>query len=164
MSKKDTCKDLHKKSWAESKAQMKRGNLLMLAIGFIIGGVFTALVSSFANDIIMSAITRAFGKSTNDWVLAPVFNGKGEVTGGIHIGKFLAALIQFIIVSLVVFGILYFYFWIKNYREYRKALKNPVVEEAVVEAPAPTTEELILAELKKMNQNLDDSKSPFNIK
>ncbi|MFV8469234.1 MscL family protein [Mycoplasma sp. MV126] len=165
MSSKTTCKDLSKKSWSESKAQMKRGNLLMLAIGFLLGGVFTALVSSFANDIIMAAITRAFGTSTSDWVLwelrDPVTK---EVTGGIYIGKFLATLIQFIIVSAVVFGILYFYFFIRNYRAYRKELKNPVVEAPAAPAPAPTTEELILAELKKLNSNVDESKSLFNVK
>ncbi|SJZ40692.1 large conductance mechanosensitive channel [Mycoplasmopsis verecunda] len=136
----------------------------MLAIGFLLGGVFTALVSSFANDIIMAAITRAFGTSTNDWVLAPVMEN-GKVVGGIYIGKFISAIIQFVIVSGVVFGILYFYFWFKNYVAYRKALKNPVVEEPVAPAPAPTTEELILAELKKLNANVgDDSKSLFNAK
>ncbi|MFV8400881.1 MscL family protein [Mycoplasma sp. 2634B] len=159
MSSKSTCKDLHKKSWAESKAQMKRGNLLMLAIGFLLGGVFTALVSSFANDIIMAAITTVFGKTPNTWVVGQI-NGKG----GIYIGKFLAALIQFIIVSAVVFGILYFYFMIRNYRAYRKELKNPVVETPEEPAAAPTTEELILAELKKLNSNVDESKSLFNVK
>ncbi|MFV8472078.1 MscL family protein [Mycoplasma sp. 1458C] len=160
MSSKSTCKDLHKKSWSESKAQMKRGNLLMLAIGFLLGGVFTALVSSFANDIIMAAITTAFGKTPDTWVIAQ----KSDGTGGIYIGKFLAALIQFIIVSAVVFGILYFYFLIRNYRAYRKELKNPVVEAPAEPAPAPTTEELILAELKKLNSNVDESKSLFNVK
>ncbi|MFV8483865.1 MscL family protein [Mycoplasma sp. Z473B] len=160
MSSKSTCKDIHKKSWSESKAQMKRGNLLMLAIGFLLGGVFTALVSSFANDIIMAAITTAFGKTPDTWVIGT----KADGSGGIFIGKFLAALIQFIIVSAVVFGILYFYFLIRNYRAYRKELKNPVVEAPAEAAPALTTEELILAELKKLNSNVDDSKSLFNVK
>ncbi|WP_416741432.1 MscL family protein [Mycoplasma sp. Z331B] len=164
MSTKKACRDLSKKSWLESKAQMKRGNLLMLAIGFLLGGVFSALVASFANDIIMSAITRAFGKSTTDWVLWELRDDKGAIAGGIYIGKFLAALIQFVIVSAVVFGILYFYFFIRNYVAYCKELKNPVVEAPAEPAPAPTTEELILAELKKLNSNVDESKSLFNVK
>ncbi|WLP85945.1 large conductance mechanosensitive channel protein MscL [Mycoplasma seminis] len=149
-------KELHKKSWSDSMSSMKKGNLLMLAIGFLLGGVFTALVSSFANDIIMAAITRAFGTSTNDWVLAPVYDKADptKIVGGIYLGKFIAALFQFIIVSVVVFGILYVYFWAKNYSDYRKALKNPVVEVEPV-AAAPTTDELILAELRKLNEKAD---------
>ena len=87
--------------------------------------------------------------------IAKAFIGTGDLSKweikGIYIGKFLAALINFIIISLCIFTTLLVVFTIKNAIEYKKALKQPIVEEE----PKPTNEELILDELKKINANLE---------
>jgi len=54
-------------------------------------------------------------------------------------------------------------FTIKNSILYAKAKKNPI-EEEINEEPAPTTEELILNELKKLNENLLKTKNSENKK
>ncbi|TPR54667.1 large conductance mechanosensitive channel protein MscL [Metamycoplasma neophronis] len=146
-----------KKSYNDAKKVVVRGNMFMLAIGLLLGASFGALVSSLANDIIMSAITRAIKLNVSDWVLWPLKEGD-KVTGGIYIGKFLAALLQFVIVSTFIFiGLLTFYL-IKNAIDYKKAQKQPIEEEAPAPAPAPTTDELILAELRKMNERMTVAK------
>ena len=146
-----------KKSYIDAKKIVSRGNMFMLAIGLLLGASFGALVSSLANDVIMSAITKAIGmKNLDAWVVWPGIHATKE-TGGIFIGKFLGALIQFIIVGLMIV------FTIKNSILYAKAKKNPIKEE-INEEPAPTTEELILNELKKLNENLLKTKNSENKK
>ncbi|AZG68406.1 large conductance mechanosensitive channel protein MscL [Mycoplasma struthionis] len=157
-----TQKELDKKrkyvrnAFDEAKKVVARGNMFMLAIGLLLGASFGALVSSLANDVIMSAITRAMNLKVDDFVVWPKFDASGKVVGGIYIGKFLAALIQFSIVSAFIFVGLFTVYLIRNASLYFKAKSEPIEEEKV-EQPTLTTEELILAELKKLNENLNQN-------
>ncbi|MBN0919606.1 large conductance mechanosensitive channel protein MscL [[Mycoplasma] gypis] len=129
---------MFKKSWNDAKKVVAKGNMFMLAIGLLLGTVFGALVASLANDIIMGAIVNAVGDKMKD--LSDMKHG------AILYGKFIGALINFLIVTgFIFFGLLIVYL-IKNYRDSKKPKPAPV-------APVPTTEELILAELKKLNSN-----------
>ncbi|WP_324672375.1 MscL family protein [Mycoplasma sp. 888] len=139
MSKKSS---IFKKSLVDAKNNLKRGNILLLAIAFILGAVFSALVASLANDIIMNPISKALGFEELS---------KMELNGILY-GKFLAALLTFIIVSFVVFVILLGYFLIANAIAAYKAAKKPTVAEAPTKS---TTEELILKELVKLNDKMD---------
>ncbi|EIN15300.1 Large-conductance mechanosensitive channel [Mycoplasmopsis agalactiae 14628] len=133
---------MFKKSVNDAWTSVKRGNMLLLAIGVLIGASFNAVISSLANDVIMAAIASLFNVQAVSELKA----------GPVLIGKFLAALISFIIVALIIFLFLILYFLIKNAVEARKAKKNP----PVVVVAAPTTDELILQELKKLNENIDE--------
>lgn len=125
---------MFKKSINDAKSVLKKGNVFMLAIGLLLGTVFSALVSSFANDILMAAIKHnILPEQKTEWVVA-----------GMNVGKFLGALMTFVIVTLFIFIILIVWFLIVNYRASKKSAPAPV-------APKPTTEELILEELKKLN-------------
>ncbi|VEU76026.1 MscL family protein [Mycoplasmopsis columboralis] len=126
----------------DAKGQLKKGNIVMLAVAFILGTVFGAVVSSFANDILMGAIANVVGKQDLD----------GLAYGAIKYGRFIGVLIYFVIVTFFVFVFLVGYFLIVRYREQRKLAKNPVKEEVV--APALTTEQLILEELKALNSKM----------
>ena len=46
-----------KKFFKDFKAFISRGNIMDLAVGVIIGGAFSAIVTSLVNDIIMPLIT-----------------------------------------------------------------------------------------------------------
>ncbi|WP_036451811.1 MscL family protein [Mycoplasma buteonis] len=132
-----------KKAMSDSKSMLKKGNVLLLAVGLLLGAVFGAVVTSLAQDVIMAPIAKLFNfDELKLWV----------TDSGVRIGNFLAAVIAFLIVSIVIFVLLIGYFLIANYIKERKEAKNP--KPAPV-APAPTTDELILAELKKLNENLD---------
>jgi large conductance mechanosensitive channel len=72
-----------------------RGNLIELAVAFIMGGAFATVVTALVK-VIMDLIGKVGG--------SPSFSSYQP--GGVHVGDFLTALIAFIILSGVVyFGI-----------------------------------------------------------
>ena len=81
---------------AEYKAFLFRGNLLDLAVAFILGAAFNAVVQSFANDIIMAAIAGLVGLDDVAAIKA----------GPLLIGRFLAAVLSFVIIATALFAII----------------------------------------------------------
>ena len=82
------------------KAFVMRGNVLDLAVAVVIGVAFNAVVTSLVNDVIMQVIAAIFGKANFDkltWTL----NG-----GIIYYGRFLTALINFLIIAATLFVII----------------------------------------------------------
>ncbi len=69
-----------------------RGNLIELAVAFIMGGAFATVVSSFT-AVIMGLIGKAGGHAD--------FNSYKP--GGLPVGTFITALVAFIIVAAVVY-------------------------------------------------------------
>ncbi|MFZ4518340.1 MAG: large conductance mechanosensitive channel protein MscL [Microthrixaceae bacterium] len=79
------------------KEFISKGSVVDLAVGVVIGGVFGAVVTSFTNDVLMAIIGAIFGKpSFND--LTITING-----GVIYYGRFLTALMTFVITALAVY-------------------------------------------------------------
>ena len=71
-----------------------RGNLVELAVAFIIGGAFATVVTSFT-AVILSLIAKVTGGKNPDMTsFAP---------GGIPVGAFLTAAIAFLIIAFVVY-------------------------------------------------------------
>jgi large conductance mechanosensitive channel len=85
---------------AEFKGFVIRGNLLDLAVAFVLGVAFAALVTSFVDDILMQVIAAIFGE-TNFSTLSFTLNNSV-----IRYGSFLTALVVFIQVALALFFIL----------------------------------------------------------
>ena len=81
----------------EFKDFIMRGNVVDLAVAVIVGAAFTAVVNSFANDILMQIVAAVFGK--------PDFNDLSFELGDaiIRYGAFITVLINFLIVAFVVF-------------------------------------------------------------
>ena len=83
---------------AEFKEFISRGNVMDLAVGIIIGGAFTAIVTSLVETIINPLIAIITGGQTP---------GAGlQITVGaatIDFGAFIGAIINFLIIALVVF-------------------------------------------------------------
>ena len=88
-----------KKFITEFKAFIARGNVMDMAVGIIIGGAFTSIVSSLVEDII-NPIIGIFGGMNFDQLS---INLMGEAT--LNYGKFITAVINFLIMALVVFCI-----------------------------------------------------------
>lgn len=100
------------------KAFIDRGNLMQLAVAFIMGVTFAAVVTSLVNDIIMPAVGLALGGMDFTSLFAVIKEGNpagpyntvaaakeaGAVT--INYGMFVNAIIVFIIVALVLFFIM----------------------------------------------------------
>ena len=88
-----------KKFFDEFKAFISRGNVMDMAVGVIIGGAFTAIVTSLVNDII-NPLLGIFGGMNFDQL---VWNINGAA---IAYGKFITAVINFLIMALIIFGII----------------------------------------------------------
>lgn len=157
-------KNVWKESWA---LVFKRGNIWALAIGVLVGGAFGAVVNALANDIIMQAIAKTAGVKgieslvwgATSWNTIPDVAHPGSFINttpidGIKYGKFLAALIaMFIMVFfLVVCTFISLLIWrsVKKRRDAKIAAEKAAspVEPVIMQ---PTTEELILEELRKLN-------------
>ena len=86
-----------KKFFEEFKKFISRGNVIDMAVGIIIGGAFTAIVSSLVEDII-NPIIGVFGGMNFDRYKITLM---GEAT--LNYGEFLTAVMNFIIMAFVVF-------------------------------------------------------------
>ena len=86
-----------KRFFNEFKEFINRGNVMDLAVAVIIGGAFTGIVTSLTTDIINPLITVIAGGGANS-ISGLVIPGTG-----IDFGKFISAVINFLIVAFVVF-------------------------------------------------------------
>ena len=86
-----------KKFMEEFKKFISRGNVMDMAVGIIIGGAFTSIISSLVEDII-NPILGLFGGMNFDRLSLTLL---GEAT--LNYGKFITAVLNFLIMALVVF-------------------------------------------------------------
>ena len=91
-----------KKFMNEFKAFISRGNVMDMAVGIIIGGAFTAIVTSLVNDII-NPILGVFGGKDFSQLSIPL---KGDAA--LNYGNFIASIINFLIMAFIVFLIVKF--------------------------------------------------------
>lgn len=89
-----------KKFLKEFKEFISRGNVMDMAVGIIIGGAFTSIVSSLVSDII-NPILGLFGGMNFDQLKITLL---GEAT--LYYGRFITAVINFLIMALVIFVII----------------------------------------------------------
>ena len=134
-----------KKFWEEFKSFALKGNMMDMAIGVIIGGAFSTLVTSLTDNLISDS--GYSGKVNFDAMMWDVF-GDGKLV--FKYGAFITSVINFLIMALVLFLI------VKGMNKLMDLGKHKEEAPAEPEAPAaPTQEELladILAELKKQNE------------
>lgn len=86
---------------SEFKEFINRGNVMDMAVGIIIGAAFTAIVTSFVNDLIQPfiiLITGGNGTGVSNLTI-PV----AGTENGIDFGAFISAIINFLIIAWVVF-------------------------------------------------------------
>jgi large conductance mechanosensitive channel len=88
------------------KAFLMRGNVVDLAVAVVIGAAFGAIVASFTADLLTPLLGAIGGQPDfSGWVI-PL--GTKEIDGkmvpqGIMIGKFINAIVNFVIVGSVLF-------------------------------------------------------------
>jgi len=95
----------------EFKEFAMRGNMIDLAVGFIIGAAFTSIVNSLVNDIIMPPIGMLIGKvdfanlflSLDGTTYASLDAAKAAGVATFNYGLFINSVINFLIVAFVVF-------------------------------------------------------------
>ena len=86
---------------SEFKEFISRGSVMDMAVGIIIGGAFTAIITALVENIIMPIISLIFGgTSFEQW---NIVMGSGENAPVLGLGTFIAAVINFLLIALVVF-------------------------------------------------------------
>ncbi len=93
-------KDKGKGFIAEFKKFITRGNVLDMAVGVIVGGAFTSIVTSLNQDI-LTPVLGIFGGT--DFGYLTVTLGSGENAPVLNYGNFITAVINFLITALVIF-------------------------------------------------------------
>lgn len=118
---------------SEFKNFIAKGNAMDLAVGVIIGASFGAIVNSLVSDVITPALLNPALKA------AQVENLAGLKTdSGILYGKFLAAVISFLVIAFVIF------LMVKGINSMKKK------EEPAPAAPSGPTQEELLAEIRDL--------------
>ena len=85
---------------AEFKKFIMRGNVMDMAVGVIVGGAFTAIVTSLNQDI-LTPFLGIFGGT--DFSHLSVVLGSGEEAPVLMYGNFITAIINFLITAFVIF-------------------------------------------------------------
>jgi large conductance mechanosensitive channel len=113
---------------SEFKAFAMKGNVVDLAIGVIIGGAFSKIVSSLIDNVITPLLLKPALEAANLSKIEEL-----TVLGGVKYGMFLSAIINFIIIAFVLFLII-------------KGINASKKKEVIVPpTPAgPTQEELLI--------------------
>jgi len=84
----------------EFKKFIMRGNVMDMAVGVIVGGAFTSIVTSLNQDI-LTPILGIFGGT--DFSNLVVKLGSGENAPVLAYGNFITAVINFLITAFVIF-------------------------------------------------------------
>lgn len=100
----DNLKKKEPKIIKEFKEFINRGSVVDLAVGIIVGGAFTSIVTSLVNDVVMPVISMIIGgfDFTNLKITIPAYI-KGIEPATINYGNFIQALINFLIIAFVIF-------------------------------------------------------------
>ncbi len=127
----------------EFKDFAMKGNLVDIAVGFVMGAAFKEVVSAFTGGIVSPLIGLLFNADFKDLRLKlkdGVANADGVVESDIYLeyGVFLTNVIDFIIVAFVMFML------VKG----ANALKKK--EEKAPAAPAGPTQEELLSEIRDL--------------
>ena len=134
-----------KKFVSEFKEFISRGNVVDLAVGMIVGSAFTAIVSSLVNDVVMPVVGMLFHGidfTTLRYVITPATEDMAE--SAIRYGSFIQAVVNFLLVSLVVFTA------VRAITRLRRKKEEPAPAPEPAPEPEPSEEILLLREIRDL--------------
>ncbi|MAN74895.1 MAG: large conductance mechanosensitive channel protein MscL [Henriciella sp.] len=131
----------------EFKEFAMRGNLVDLAVGFILGGAFSTIVKSLVNDIVMPPLGLVLGGVDFADLIYPLDGNTYESLEAaneagapvIAYGLFINNVISFLIMALALF------FLVKGINSMKRKQ-----EEAPAEVPPPPRQEILLEEIRNL--------------
>ena len=126
---------------------ISRGNVVDMAVGVVMGGAVTAVVTSIVENFINPLVAMIFGKPDLSDLLKFTFNG-----ATISFGAILTALINFLIIAVAV----YFFIVLPMSKLKDMTAKQEAAEEAAAE---PSAEEVQLATLQEIRDLLKAQKN-----
>lgn len=136
----------------EFREFIARGNVIDMAVGIIMGAAFTAIVNSLVGDVIMPVIgVLTSGVDFADKFIALDGNSyasmKAAKDAGVSVmsyGVFINAVINFLIVSFVVFML------VKVVNKVKAAAEREAKEKAEAAPASPTADILLLTEIRDL--------------
>lgn len=134
--------------WNEFKAFAFKGNVIDMAVGVVIGTTFGAIVKSLVDNIIMPlvGIVMPAEKGYTEWKV-PIMGSE------IPVGLFLGSVVNFLIVSLVLFiFVVKFLGWIAKSRKQESAEPPP--------PPTLTKDQELLIEIRDLLKSQRESERP----
>lgn len=124
-----------KKFISEFKEFISKGNVLDMAVGVIIGGAFSKIVTSLVNDVMMPLIGIIIGGHDFSNLSIKVGNAK------IMYGSFLQNVVDFLIVAFCLFTV------IKIINRFKKKQEKTEKKENV---KTPSEEVILLSEIRDL--------------
>jgi large conductance mechanosensitive channel len=106
-----------------------KGNMIDIAVGFIMGAAFTAVIGSLVENVLMPIVAIPFGEPNFDAIIWTVNDSK------IMIGSFLTAVVSFLLIAVAVF-----LFIVKPYNAYRELTETKEADEGT----GPTEVDLLI--------------------
>ena len=134
--------------WKEFKEFALKGNVLDVAVGVVVGGAFSQIVTSLVNDVIMpimGLLTGGADFKTLKIVLSPAVVENGVVVkaeSALMYGNFLQNVVDFLIIAMSIFLFVKLINKMRNLR----ARKEEIAEQLAAEQAAPkgpSSEELL---------------------
>ena len=127
----------------EFKEFAVKGNVIDMAVGIVIGAAFGKIVSSFVADVIMPPIGVLVGGIDFSNLAFTIKEAAGDIPAVvISYGKFIQTAVDFTIIAFAIFMV------VKGIN----ALKRKE-EEAPEAPPGPSTQEVLLAEIRDLLKN-----------
>ncbi|MCF6150490.1 MAG: large-conductance mechanosensitive channel protein MscL [Candidatus Kuenenia sp.] len=124
----------------EFKEFAVKGNVVDMAVGIIIGAAFGKIVSSFVGDVIMPPIGVLLGGVDFSGLAFTIQEAVGETPAVvISYGKFIQTVVDFTIIAFAIF------IAVKAINTLKRK-----EEEAPKVPPAPSAEEVLLAEIRDL--------------
>lgn len=109
----------------EFKEFISKGNVLDMAVGVIIGGAFTAIVNSLVNDIFMPLLGLLTGGMNFAGLSLRLGGNDGDA---LQYGAFIAAVINFLLIALVLFLVIKAINRLRNLKKAKPDKPAPVVK------------------------------------
>ena len=139
--------------FADFKKFISRGNVIDMAVGVVVGGAFSKIVTTFVSSIITPCISMLTGggKVAGQVILreaVPATETAAEIPAIIlDYGALIQTIIDFIIIALCIFVVVRV---ITKMREKAESLKKKEEEQKPAAPPEPSAEEKLLTEIRDL--------------
>lgn len=132
----------------EFKQFAMKGNLIDLAVGFVMGAAFSKVTGAFIQGMVMPVVGMIQGKDMSKWVY-PIKDAVRDAEGkeiaaevSIKYGEFIGVTIEFLIIAFFMFLV------VKGMNALKK--KEAEAPAAPATPPPPPAEEVLLTEIRDL--------------
>ncbi|MEB3179127.1 MAG: large conductance mechanosensitive channel protein MscL [Nostocaceae cyanobacterium] len=121
---------------------ISQGNVVDLAVAVIIGGAFGKIVTSFVEDVVMPLINPLVGAAGDDW-------RKLTIGPGIKIGSFLGAVVDFLIITFIIF------LMVRALEKFKRKEEMTAAAEPTPPDPAIESQERLTEAMERLTRTIE---------